>query len=41
MVPEHERLNQAQAQGGIKAFLDARDGPFYPGAVWPARKVQK
>ena len=33
--PERERLNQAQAQGGMKAFLDARDGPFIPEPFGP------
>jgi enoyl-CoA hydratase/carnithine racemase len=33
--PERERLWQAQAQGGLRAFLEARDGPFRPEPFGP------
>jgi enoyl-CoA hydratase/carnithine racemase len=32
---DRERLWEAQAQGGLKAFLEARDGPFWPEPYGP------
>ncbi|TYK52675.1 enoyl-CoA hydratase/isomerase family protein [Actinomadura decatromicini] len=33
--PGRERLNAAKAEGGLRAFLDARDGPFRPEPFGP------
>ncbi len=33
--PERERLLEAQRQGGMRAFLEARDGPFQPEPFGP------
>lgn len=33
--PEREALMAAQQKGGLKAFLDARDGPFLPEPFGP------
>lgn len=35
---DRERLWEAQAQGGLKAFLEARDGPFRPEPYGPKSK---
>jgi enoyl-CoA hydratase/carnithine racemase len=37
--PERERLWEAQAQGGMRAFLDARDGPFQPEPFGPKARA--
>jgi enoyl-CoA hydratase/carnithine racemase len=34
-LPERERLWAAQAAGGMKGFLEARDRPFYPEPFGP------
>ncbi|RFS86042.1 enoyl-CoA hydratase/isomerase family protein [Actinomadura spongiicola] len=33
--PERERLNEAKAEGGLRAFLNARDEPFRPEPFGP------
>lgn len=37
---EREVLLEAQAKGGLKAFLEARDGPFRPEPFGPKSKVK-
>jgi hypothetical protein len=39
--PERERLWEAQAQGGMRAFLDARDGPFQPEPFGPRARAAR
>lgn len=34
-MPEQERLNEARATGGMRAFLDMRDAPFQPEPFGP------
>ena len=34
-LPERERLDQAREKGGMRAFLEARDGPFQPEPFGP------
>jgi enoyl-CoA hydratase/carnithine racemase len=38
--PERKRLDDAFAAGGMRAFLDARDGPFLPEPGGPKSKVK-
>ena len=38
--PERQRLDKAFEQGGMRAFLDARDGPFLPEPGGPKSKVK-
>jgi hypothetical protein len=33
--PDVERLEQARKEGGFRAFLEARDGPFIPEPFGP------
>jgi hypothetical protein len=33
--PERDRLWEAQAQSGMRGFLDARDRPFHPEPFGP------
>ena len=39
--PDRERLLEAQADGGLKAFLDARDSPFQPEPGGPRSKLAR
>ena len=39
--PDRERLLEAQAHGGLKAFLNARDRPFRPEPGGPRSKVAR
>ena len=38
--PERQRLDHAFAKGGMRGFLDARDGPFMPEPGGPKSKVK-
>src|SRR6185312_14089776 len=38
--PERKRLDDAFAAGGMRAFLDARDGPFLPEPGGPKSRVK-
>ena len=33
--PDVEKMQRAQQEGGLRAFLEARDGPFYPEPFGP------
>lgn len=37
-LPERERLDEAKNAGGMRAFLEARDGPFQPEPFGPKSK---
>jgi enoyl-CoA hydratase/carnithine racemase len=39
--PRWEQLHQAQADGGMRGFLDARDGPFLPEPFGPKSKPRE
>lgn len=39
--PDRERLDQALKAGGMRAFLDARDGPFLPEPFGPKSVVKE
>ena len=35
---DRQRLFEAQRTGGLKAYLEARDGPFHPEPMGPKSK---
>jgi enoyl-CoA hydratase len=35
---DRQRLFEAQREGGVKAYLEARDGPFHPEPMGPKSK---
>jgi enoyl-CoA hydratase/carnithine racemase len=39
--PDIEHLEKARAEGGFRAFLDARDGPFVPEPFGPRSKARE